>query len=1344
MLLILTACADNGSSLKAPAAEGQIEGFTSSAPDAPLAKLFVGLRDSIGDLTVVALDATDSKYDPAGTQYKFSVREKMAKRTVLLAGPGQILKNYVTVLLPAGTYEVMLTVMNSKSEVASVIETITVQGSTVQDWRPTKVEWSLDAYYQAGGATEIYSRAPGRVTLGVFHSLYESNTSLGSSGAGCGGLLTNGGNGLAMVSGVFGYGVTIAAPELKVAKIGVKDSLAVADEVATSAKTAGGSKSGACLQSQIDEINDQLAYQEAQIQTLFARIARDEQVFFKEISDLSNESLNAALNNLEKIFSKFSAALPLFMTDAALWDPGSLQPWVTKENAVLELDLLKIAASLSSDPSCTVGLGDCSLVTENGGPLENMHANWGPLFSPEDIQKVAGAVGLDNATCTYDCWKHVGRAQGATNELLAVFADAARRLDAQVDLCTSTGPVLRNQCYDPENNIVPLMDQYNTFIVAKYLEAANALQKSHSMQQLTNLYNYNRFVASQCSNEALTGDLTQSCIDLRNDTVAGTIAPVLIDQIFPAKIRGTLYKFQGTICGRPGEIAQSPEQNKEAFGCAQQQLGMAYAQLFDVLYSQTLSFIITDGPVGAQAYPSTAVVFPPNMQGAFELNQELQRFNQNLSGVATETDPSIPLGAIFDYADEIGSALPDVMKGARTPMDLVRRVAGFQGPFNGSLWTKDSVLYQSYHISDGATCIQTLLNYNGSGLPDTAVENVFPNFDSCPSIFALHDNASVINGFYDGITLQPYSFAVSPGGADPCPSACSTCGTGLDLNDPNFSWIPGGQGLFTDDQGAAQCRGFCSSSTNTCGDYDFADDGATDCTQCSSAPNVKVLALSAPMGGNVRRCKAVKVNAVLRGALENETLDCSTSVYYGKQYLDSLADGAMPGSGPEATFEDLLAAGEYSVWPHHPALDWNVEGGANGSALPDVMKGSLGSCENPTFSGYAGNPSSPPTLEASCKRSDGTKNVSKATCESGHWGNAEGQLFCEASPGLNTQAYTSATCASSVLGDPASGYNKQCFCPNGNQLGWLRPETTSDPALLAPGLTYLSCGDHAKGNRPRVRQEYAKKEGTWQGALYSDSDHFPPGYLKDVKTAAQPGTRESDIGLENMESGIGVNYEVSFANISTDCNTQDNIQLDIYTSGRGFAAVACENPEFEKGDHALANTNDLISEKTKSPSNPFGSCLQFEDADRISNAANEKSNFFRVDINTTNRLGDFPGINGPSIPIELVMQCSDNVTSQYGDCVDQSTCMHMVSIKDPVDTLEQQAEAMAKRGYICKNVISRPEAPLSKNASNGGNFNNQNYAIMECQLADGRTMTLKLAGYNNSSDRRARVLVTID
>ena len=91
--------------------------------------------------------------------------------------------------------------------------------------------------------------------------------------------------------------------------------------------------------------------------------------------------------------------------------------------------------------------------------------------------------------------------------------------------------------------------------------------------------------------------------------------------------------------------------------------------------------------------------------------------------------------------------------------------------------------------------------------------------------------------------------------------------------------------------------------------------------------------------------------------------------------------------------------------------------------------------------------------------------------------------------------------------------------------------------------------------------------------------------------------------------------------------------------------------------------------------------------------------------------------------------------------------MHMVSFRDPEETAEKRAEAMAKRGYICTAITSqRADTRFGKYDT----ASNENQAVMSCELSDGRKMRLGLNGYSDTGfqdssnlDDRARITISI-
>jgi hypothetical protein len=323
--------------------------------------------------------------------------------------------------------------------------------------------------------------------------------------------------------------------------------------------------------------------------------------------------------------------------------------------------------------------------------------------------------------------------------------------------------------------------------------------------------------------------------------------------------------------------------------------------------------------------------------------------------------------------------------------------------------------------------------------------------------------------------------------------------------------------------------------------------------------------------------------------------------------------------------------------------------------------------------------------------------------------------------------------------DPAPGFLKQCFCVDGNQLTWVRPSitasssTSADPdnqsllyVPLKAGLPYLSCGNYLTApNGPKVAWEYGGTGGNQHGA----SNDRPPTIFMDRghRTTADAG-KESDIGIRSSDTAVasGVNYEVAFVNLFQDCNTQDNIQLDIRPQTTG---VVTETSSDQRGISIDATSDDWVGPAASTAY----STATFP---KIRNNDDEQSAFLSLRFEAPSLTASPNASGGPSIMIDLVMQCSDNA-DDGDECYGQSSCMHMVTFRDAnwsSATIEDRAEVMAKRGFICQSVASY--------APDGDHFGTSQ---MQCELPDGRVYEFSLQAYIDRSqlvnDNRAKLRI---
>lgn len=320
------------------------------------------------------------------------------------------------------------------------------------------------------------------------------------------------------------------------------------------------------------------------------------------------------------------------------------------------------------------------------------------------------------SSCTPDCTAHVVQAPGTA--LINLYGDLFDALSSAISLSV---PAL--QAFDTlaNQNIVPLYDQYNAFLVKFWTQGVYALQQALAMEWMVNQMNFFR--------------------------ATSTTNPKPLPQI-PSwgGIPGTHYVYGN----------QSLEVEANNYNATQKRLAKVYAARLSQLYLNTLNYIVSDVPVAPQAYPTAPVSF-------------------SFNGVAYPGKP-------VDYAGQMGKNLvANIEEGiptqGRTPLSLVPPVAD-------GAWKSAAVLYQFVGLKDVATCMRTRQQFVASNPTGTAPEWLATP-GACPAIFTLADGSPLSytcdpndttqcrGSIYDGNTLQPYtSFQAS--GATGGPVALST------------------------------------------------------------------------------------------------------------------------------------------------------------------------------------------------------------------------------------------------------------------------------------------------------------------------------------------------------------------------------------------------------------------------------------------------------------------------------------------------------------------------------------------------------------------------------------------
>lgn len=201
---------------------------------------------------------------------------------------------------------------------------------------------------------------------------------------------------------------------------------------------------------------------------------------------------------------------------------------------------------------------------------------------------------------------------------------------------------------------------------------------------------------------------------------------------------------------------------------------------------------------------------------------------------------------------------------------------------NGKPWTDQGFLYQ-YALNDPFVCGQSLKaasDNSSAGAPPT-LGDAWARPADCPAIFSLPGGGAPRYGYFDGKSLQPYSFEIASAAAvanGDCPAACQSpsCNSGtpsaLTPADPiacaaDVTWgtCSAGLGLAELSPGSSACTGFCTTiaegGESYCVDSTYAlrvadASNYVDCQMCGEGASEPVLTLAGLMLGNVNACDA--------------------------------------------------------------------------------------------------------------------------------------------------------------------------------------------------------------------------------------------------------------------------------------------------------------------------------------------------------------------------------------------------------------------------------------------------------------------------------------------------------
>jgi hypothetical protein len=469
--------------------------------------------------------------------------------------------------------------------------------------------------------------------------------------------------------------------------VGGSLGLGLADVSSNSADNAA----EACLSGQFATINSQLAYQESQIAQIQNELKSAELKINQAFMDASyidvqndQEAFAANVQNLAQCAA--GGFYYDFMIDFGFWD-GCYAPTAATIQGVATSETYASQYSFGGDNQESF---NDSLMAVSAMDVNTAACSARQLPNPPSKPQA-------------DCYKQVQsiRGQAVTN--------------LQQALTTALNATISDATVNSQN-VVPLYDEYNQYLVGYYQQSVVALQAGYTLESLINQLNYYN---------------------------AGK-SPAAIDSL--GVVPGTYYSYQdlqSALGSNPSASAQA-----QYYNLAQKALTQVYVARMNQLYLDTIGFVVTDGTVGNQAWPS-----------------------------ATDGSGN-RINAGIDYAISVGAQATTATGGltASTPIGLLPKVST-----QGGSWMSNAALYQYYGLRNAGVCYANLLQWNMKN--GTAVQGQTGSW--YPTAFPSQDELS--GGAFD--TLCPPILTTATGGSVSAPSTSSTL-----TSCPTYAVLPEVQG----------------------------------------------------------------------------------------------------------------------------------------------------------------------------------------------------------------------------------------------------------------------------------------------------------------------------------------------------------------------------------------------------------------------------------------------------------------------------------------------------------------------------------------------------------------------
>lgn len=423
---------------------------------------------------------------------------------------------------------------------------------------------------------------------------------------------------------------------------------------------------------------------DAQYQNFLNQLAMQQ----SEINEISS-NLNLSTNSIWAAINQGAAA-------TAATDYGNYSTSVgnVSGNSGQFLKILEAAGfyAASSNPSTPSGLTNLTLsqFMESSTLVNSFSTKIADIAGNDNLQKnlinIAGVDFSSGYSSSESAYLFVQQAsygiQGNDSQYLILLNAVNNYLQTQLIETITAG-----------NNGVQVLDDYNNLIVSYYQQSLIALQEYYAMLYLANYVNYyNTF-----------GVVVQN----------------------PTNIPGIYYGS--------GSVSE--------YNQAQENLTQLFAASVNQLYSNTLNFIVTDTPVGSQAYPNSATLPYINESGVLVNSAESINYSQLIGANLPKNQATGAQNLFYGFTNNTNPQTnqPTQNQNLQASMESIPGV----------------MLYQYGGIANVATCVNSVESYNMNSLAGN-LESALSNVSSCPSI-ATNPNSTWNNGAtFTNATLIPY------------------------------------------------------------------------------------------------------------------------------------------------------------------------------------------------------------------------------------------------------------------------------------------------------------------------------------------------------------------------------------------------------------------------------------------------------------------------------------------------------------------------------------------------------------------------------------------------------------